>query len=390
MSTTSAAGTMEENKVFPVKKGERFLALDVLRGLTIALMVLVNTPGSWSTIYAPFKHAAWHGFTITDLVFPSFLFVVGNAMSFSMRKFDAQPDSVFLKKVIRRTFKIFFIGLFLSAFPFVYRSGGELVFKDLTDMRIMGVLQRIALCYFFASLIVKYLKLKGSIILSAVILMVYWGIMYYFGDAADPYSMEGNAALKFDLLVFPAENLWRGFGFPFDPEGLLSTLPAIVNVIAGYVAGIFIQRSGNNFTTVWKLALVGLAFVIAGEIWNVFFPINKPLWTSSYVVLTIGWSLVLIGALIWIIEVVRLRSWTYFFEVFGKNPLFIFVMSGIFVMLMNVIWINGGSMKGWIYDNFFLSWLEPYNASLLFAVTYMLLMWLMGYWMDKKRIYIKV
>lgn len=390
MSTTSAAGTMEENKVFPVKKGERFLALDVLRGLTIALMVLVNTPGSWSTIYAPFKHAAWHGFTITDLVFPSFLFVVGNAMSFSMRKFDAQPDSVFLKKVIRRTFKIFFIGLFLSAFPFVYRSGGELVFKDLTDMRIMGVLQRIALCYFFASLIVKYLKLKGSIILSAVILMVYWGIMYYFGDAADPYSMEGNAALKFDLLVFPAENLWRGFGFPFDPEGLLSTLPAIVNVIAGYVAGIFIQRSGNNFTTVWKLALVGLAFVIAGEIWNVFFPINKPLWTSSYVVLTIGWSLVLIGVLIWIIEVVRLRSWTYFFEVFGKNPLFIFVMSGIFVMLMNVIWINGGSMKGWIYDNFFLSWLEPYNASLLFAVTYMLLMWLMGYWMDKKRIYIKV
>ncbi|MDX1603620.1 MAG: DUF5009 domain-containing protein [Salinimicrobium sediminis] len=390
MSTTSAAGTMEENKVFPVKKGERFLALDVLRGLTIALMVLVNTPGSWSTIYAPFKHAAWHGFTITDLVFPSFLFVVGNAMSFSMRKFDAQPDSVFLKKVIRRTFKIFFIGLFLSAFPFVYRSGGELVFKDLTDMRIMGVLQRIALCYFFASLIVKYLKLKGSIILSAVILMVYWGIMYYFGDAADPYSMEGNAALKFDLLVFPAENLWRGFGFPFDPEGLLSTLPAIVNVIAGYVAGIFIQRSGNNFTTVWKLALVGLAFVVAGEIWNVVFPINKPLWTSSYVVLTIGWSLVLIGALIWIIEVVRLRSWTYFFEVFGKNPLFIFVMSGIFVMLMNVIWINGGSMKGWIYDNFFLSWLEPYNASLLFAVTYMLLMWLMGYWMDKKRIYIKV
>lgn len=390
MSTTSAAGTMEENKVFPVKKGERFLALDVLRGLTIALMVLVNTPGSWSTIYAPFKHAAWHGFTITDLVFPSFLFVVGNAMSFSMRKFDAQPDSVFLKKVIRRTFKIFFIGLFLSAFPFVYRSGGELVFKDLTDMRIMGVLQRIALCYFFASLIVKNLKLKGSIILSAVILMVYWGIMYYFGDAADPYSMEGNAALKFDLLVFPAENLWRGFGFPFDPEGLLSTLPAIVNVIAGYVAGIFIQRSGNNFTTVWKLALVGLAFVIAGEIWNVFFPINKPLWTSSYVVLTIGWSLVLIGALIWIIEVVRLRSWTYFFEVFGKNPLFIFVMSGIFVMLMNVIWINGGSMKGWIYDNFFLSWLEPYNASLLFAVIYMLLMWLMGYWMDKKRIYIKV
>lgn len=390
MSSLTATGVEAETKVFAPRKGERFLALDVLRGLTVALMILVNTPGSWSTIYAPFKHAAWHGFTITDLVFPSFLFVVGNAMSFSMRKFDAQPDAVFLKKVFRRTFKIFLIGLLLSAFPFVYRSGGDLVFKDLTEMRIMGVLQRIALCYLFASLIVKYFKLKGSIIISVIILLLYWGIMYYFGAAGDPYSREGNAALKFDLLIFPPENLWRGFGFPFDPEGLLSTLPAIVNVIAGYVAGIFIQKSGNNLTTVWKLVLAGLAFVVVGEVWNLFFPINKPIWTSSYVMLTIGWSLVLIGALIWIIEVVKLKAWTYFFEVFGKNPLFIFVMSGVFVMLMSVIWIDGGSMKGWVYDNFFLSWLGPYNASLLFAVIYMLLMWLMGYWMDKKRIYIKV
>jgi predicted acyltransferase len=390
MESLTVTKSGKENTVFKPRRGQRFLALDVLRGLTVALMVLVNTPGSWSTIYAPFKHAAWHGFTITDLVFPSFLFVVGNAMSFSMRKFDSQPDAVFLKKVFRRTFKIFAIGLFLSAFPFVYRSGGELVLKDLSEMRIMGVLQRIALCYLFGSLIVKYFKLKGSVIISAGILLMYWYILYYFGDAANPYSKEGNAALKFDLLIFSPENLWGGFGFPFDPEGLLSTLPAIVNVIAGYVAGIFIQKSGNSITTVWKLIAAGVGFVIVGELWHLVFPINKPLWTSSYVVLTVGWSLVLIGFLIWIIEIVKLKSWTYFFEVFGKNPLFIFVMSGIFVMLMSVIWINGGSMKGWVYSNFFLSWLGPYNASLLFAVSYMLLMWLMGYWMDKKRIYIKV
>lgn len=371
-------------------RSKRYLALDVLRGLTIALMVMVNTPGSWSTIYAPFRHASWHGFTITDLVFPSFLFVVGNAMSFSMRKFDAQPNSVFFRKVLKRTFLIFFIGLFLSAFPFVYRSGGELVLKDLMDMRIMGVLQRIALCYFFASTIVKYFKLKGSVIFSILILLLYWGIMYYFGDAGDPYSKEGNAALKFDLLVFPSENLWHGFGFPFDPEGLLSTLPAIVNVIAGYVAGIFIQKSGNNFSTVWKLVVAGLAFVMVAEVWDLVFPINKPIWTSSYVLLSIGWSLVLIGALIWIIEVVRLKKWTYFFEVFGKNPLFIFVMSGVFVMLMNIIWIQETPMKSWIYKNWYLSWLTDYNASLAFAVTYMLLMWLIGYWMDKRKIYIKV
>lgn len=390
MCNTLAIKKDGDTKVVAPKISGRFLALDVLRGLTIALMVLVNTPGSWSTIYAPFRHAAWHGFTITDLVFPSFLFVVGNAMSFSMRKFDAQPDPIFLKKVLKRTFLIFFIGLLLSAFPFVYRSNGEIVLKDLTNMRIMGVLQRIALCYFFASLMVRYLKLKGSIIISLLILLFYWAVMYYFGDPVDPYSKEGNAALKFDLLIFSPANLWHGFGFPFDPEGLLSTLPAVVNVIGGYFAGIFIQRSGNNFSTVWKLILSGLAFVLIAEVWDLVFPVNKPLWTSSYVVLTTGWSLVLLGALVWIIEVVRIKSWTYFFEVFGKNPLFIFVMSGVFVMLMNVIWIEGTSMKTWLYDNFYLSWLAPYNASLLFAVTYVLLMWLMGYWMDKNRIYIKV
>lgn len=369
---------------------QRYLALDVLRGLTIALMILVNTPGSWSTIYAPFKHAAWHGFTITDLVFPTFLFVVGNAMSFSMRKFREKGDAVFLKKVFKRTILIFLIGLFLSAFPFFYRSGGELVLKDFTSMRIMGVLQRIALCYFFASLIVKYFRFKGSIIAGLVILFGYWGIMYWFGDPSAPYSLEGNAALKFDLLFISPENLYKGFGIPFDPEGLLSTLPAIVNVIAGYVAGVFIQRLGNNLTTVWKLIVAGIIFVVLGQAWDLVFPINKPIWTSSYVLLTIGWDLILIGALIWIIEVASIKKWTYFFEVFGKNPLFIFVMSGVFVMLMNIILIGDSTMKGWIYQNFYLSWLTDYNASLLFAITYVLLLWLMGYWMDKKKIYIKV
>lgn len=390
MSEVYTPGTAKENSFLAPAVKQRFLALDVLRGLTIALMVLVNTPGNWGSIYAPFKHAVWHGFTITDLVFPTFLFVVGNAMSFSMRKFRDQGDGVFLKKVFKRTALIFIIGLFLSAFPFFYRSGGELAFKDLTAMRIMGVLQRIALCYLLASLIVRYLKLKGSLVVGALILLVYWAIMAYWGDPSDPYSLKGNAALKFDLLLFPSENLWKGFGFPFDPEGLLSTTPAVVNVIAGYVAGIFIQRSGNTSKTVWKLIVTGIAFVLVAQAWNLVFPINKPIWTSSYVLLTIGWDLVLIGSLIWIIEIVSLKKWTYFLEVFGKNPLFIFVMSGVFVMLMNIILIGETSMKGWLYNNLYLSWLTDYNASLLFAITYMLLMWLMGYWMDKKKIYIKV
>src|SRR5690606_10497894 len=222
------------------------------------------------------------------------------------------------------------------------------------------------------------------------LLLGYWAVMYYFGDPADPYSPQGNAALKFDLLVFHPDNLWTGFGFPFDPEGLLSTIPAIVNVIAGYVAGIFIQKSGNNFTTVWKLAVAALVFIAVAEVWDSVFPVNKGLWTSSYVLLTTGWSLMIISALILLIEVFSVKKWTYFFEVFGKNPLFIFVMSGVFAKLMGIIWIEGGSMKPWLHRNFFLSWLDDYNASLLFAVVFMLLMWLMGYWMDKRKIYVKV
>ncbi|MFD0977276.1 acyltransferase family protein [Salinimicrobium gaetbulicola] len=390
MSHFYSSKDFKETKIFEVKKEQRYLAFDVLRGLTIALMILVNTPGSWSTIYAPFKHAAWHGFTITDLVFPTFLFVVGNAMSFSLRKFKEQSNKAFFEKVLKRTFLIFFIGLFLSAFPFVYRSGGYLFLKDLSEMRIMGVLQRIALCYFFASLIIRYFKMLNSILIGVFLLLIYWGIMFYFGDAAAPYSAQGNAALKFDLLIFSPENLWHGFGFPFDPEGLLSTLPAIVNVIAGYATGVFLQRSGNNMETIFKLMSIGFFFVLISEIWDVYFPVNKPIWTSSYVILTVGWDLILIGGLVWLIEIMTVKKWTYFFEVFGKNPLFIFVMSGVFVMLMNVIYIGGTPMKSWLYENYFLSWLTSYNASLLFAFCYMLLMWLMGYWMDKNRIYIKV
>ena len=381
---------MSPKSAVTIPKSQRYFALDILRGMTIALMILVNTPGSWSHIYAPFRHAAWHGFTPTDLVFPAFLFVVGNAMSFSLKKYEVRSEQDFLKKVLKRSLLIFVIGLFLNAFPFVYRSGGELVLKDLSNMRIMGVLQRIALCYLFASLIIHYFKLKKSLIIGGIILLAYWAIMWFFGDAPDPYALKTNAALKFDKLIFPDENLWRGFGVPFDPEGLLSTLPAIVNVIFGYAAGVFIQKSGNNLKTVWKLAMVAVVFIGIALLWDIYFPINKGIWTSSFVFYSTGWTLLLLSALIGIIEVAGFKKWTYFFEAFGKNPLFIFVMSGLVVMLMNVIYINGRALKPLLYENFYLSWLNDYNASLLFAISYMVLMWLLGFWLDKRKIYIKV
>jgi predicted acyltransferase len=214
--------------------------------------------------------------------------------------------------------------------------------------------------------------------------------MYIFGNQPDPYALTGNAALKFDLMLFRPENLYRGFGMAFDPEGLLSTFPAVVNVVAGYMAGIFIQKSGNTYSTVWKLVLAGIIAIILAQIWDPFFPINKAIWTSSYVLLSIGWALIIIALLILIIELWKLKGWTYFFKVFGKNPLFIYVLSGLVVGIMGIILVNSEGLQTWIYKNGFLSWLTDYNASLVFAICYVLLMWIVGYIMDKRKIYIKV
>ncbi len=370
---------------------QRYLALDILRGLTIALMIVVNTPGSWESIYAPFEHSAWHGFTITDLVFPTFLFVIGNAMSFSLKKYEAKGESAFLKKLFKRTLIIFLIGLFLNGFPFIYQDAqASWHFINFADIRILGVLQRIALCYMIAGLLIRYLEMKPLLIIGALLLLIYWGVMYYFGDPQDPFSLKGNAELKLDLLVFDPENLYHGYGIPFDPEGLLSTIPAVVNVIGGYVAGIFIQKSGNNITTVGKLSIVGLVLLGVALVWDITFPINKPIWTSSYVLYTIGWDLLILGVLIYVAEVLNFKKGAYFFEVFGRNPLFIYILSGVIISIIALIPIHGESLKAVIYENVFLSWLSPLNASLLFAFCYMGILWLIAFWMDKRSIYIKV
>ncbi|ADY51581.1 hypothetical protein Pedsa_1010 [Pseudopedobacter saltans DSM 12145] len=364
----------------------RYLSLDVLRGATVAFMIIVNTPGSWSYVYAPLKHAPWHGFTVTDLVFPTFLFVVGNAMSFGMGKLKEQGNSAFLKKVFSRTLKIFLIGLFLNMFPFVKWVDDVLVMKDFTEIRIWGVLQRIAVCYCIASLLVYYFRSKTILLISAAMLLGYWGVMSWFGD----YTLEGNAATKLDNFLMNAKNLYKGYGIPFDPEGVLSTIPAVVNVILGYFAGLFIQKKGNNKSTAFNLIGTGVILLLAASAWNLVFPINKPIWTSSYVLYTVGWDLILLAALILIIEVWHIKKWTYFFEVFGKNPLFIYALSGIFVKLMHTIYIGGENIHKLIFDGFFMNLLNPLNASLGFAISYMLFLWLIGLYMDKKKIYVKV
>ncbi|MBT1703868.1 acyltransferase family protein [Chryseosolibacter indicus] len=374
-----------------VEQQARYLALDVFRGMTICFMIIVNSPGSWDIAYAPLLHASWHGFTPTDLVFPSFLFAVGNAMAFSLHKFDGKPEGLFWRKVLKRTVVIFLLGFLMYWFPF-FRTAtdGGLELRPLAETRIPGVLQRIALCYLFASIVLHYGSKKFAVLFSIGALVLYWVIAYFLGDATDPYSLAGNAGLKLDLFLFGEKHLYHGEGIAFDPEGLISTLPAIVNVIAGYLAGDFIKRYGNSYETIAKLMIAGAVLITVALGWDMTFPINKKLWTSSFVLLTVGLDLVLLSVLIFIVELSAKRNWTYFFEVFGRNPLFIYLLSEVLLITLYLIPLGNKSLQEWLYADFFGSFASPINASFLFAIFFMLINWLAGYLLDKKRIYIKV
>jgi predicted acyltransferase len=369
---------------------QRNLALDVFRGITVCFMIIVNSPGTWDIAYAPLLHAPWHGFTPTDLVFPSFLFAVGNAMAFSMHKYESQGESVFWRKTVKRTLIIFVLGFLLSWFPFFRQVEGIWEFKPFSETRILGVLQRIALCYFFASIIIHYGSKKAALWFSAFALLGYWIISYAFGEANDPYSLVGNAGLKLDLFLFGENHLYHGEGIAFDPEGLLSTLPSIVNVIGGYLAGDYIRRRGNSYEVVAKLCLVASLLILVALTWHMAFPINKKLWTSSFVLLTVGIDLLLLPALIYVIEIQRQRKGTQFFLVFGRNPLFIYVLADFLITMMYMIPVGDNSLQQAFFRDVLLKIASPINASLLFALIFMLICWSIGYILDKKKIYIRV
>jgi predicted acyltransferase len=368
-------------------ENQRFLALDVFRGMTVCFMIIVNNPGSWGHIYAPLGHAPWHGLTPTDLVFPSFLFAVGNAMAFVMHKYEGQ-EGAFWKKTLKRTVIIFLIGYLLSWFPFYNFHSGE--FRPIDTTRIPGVLQRIALCYFFASIIIHYCSRKTTFIVSALLLVGYWIILYVFGKSGDPYSLAGYAGNALDFSLMGEKHLYHGEGVPFDPEGILSTIPAIVNVTLGYLAGDFIRRNGNNYETIAKLMLSGALAIFIALTWHMAFPINKKIWTSSFVLVTVGIDLLLIAGLIYIIELLKSTRWTNFFVVFGRNPLFIYILAAIFVDIFGLIPVGDKNLAGWLYNDVFGSFMSEVNASLAFALFFMMVNWSIGYILDKKKIYIKV
>jgi len=369
----------------------RYQSLDVLRGLTLALMVIVNTPGDGSTSFGPLRHADWHGLTLTDLVFPSFLFVVGNAMSFSLAKFKLKGGKMYFGKVFKRTALIFIIGLLLTAFPFFRINDTGMVPYDFTSIRILGVLQRIALCYGLAACLIYVLKPNKVILISGLLLLLYWLVMFTLGSAGmDPYSLEGNAIRRLDLWLFSTDNLYKMDGVAFDPEGLLSTFSAMVNVLLGYWIGLLVQKRGGNIQTVYLLALLAGIFLVTGYLWDFWFPINKKIWTSSFVLVTVGYSTAALAVLMFLLEVRSIKGWAYFFEVFGKNPLILYVLSGVLVRTLGMIRIEGQSVRGISYKTLFEPIFPEGWASFLFSVSFMLIIWLIGWWMDRNRLYIKV
>jgi len=381
---------------------QRYYSLDVFRGATVALMILVNNPGSWSSIYTPIEHATWHGCTPTDLVFPFFLFAVGNALAFVMPRFFEKGTGYFLKKVFKRAFLIFAIGLFLNWSPFVRWDESHLVFKSWNTIRIFGVLQRISLCYLFASLIVYFFKSRTVIFISAAILLSYWLLCYFFGSSADPYSLAGYFGTHVDKALLGEGHMYAGEGLAFDPEGIASTLPAIVNVIAGFFTGKYIREKGKSYEMLSTLFIAGAVLIFLAFCWDMTFPINKKIWTSSYVLYTSGLALFVLGLLIYIIEFRQIQGkWSRFFDVFGKNPLFIFFISAFLPRIFALLrWVDHTDKDGKpVYTSalnwFYLHICRPVsdnlkNGSLLYAICMVGFYWLIVYLLDKRKIYIRV
>ncbi|MFZ2897755.1 MAG: hypothetical protein WA004_03980, partial [Saprospiraceae bacterium] len=343
--------------------------------------------GDWGLTFAPLLHAGWHGFTPTDLVFPSFLFAVGAAFAFVRDRWAGKAFGEVFSRILRRTLLIFVLGYLMYWFPFMkWNEAGELTGFPFSETRILGVLQRIALCYFSGAVLVYYLSRRQLYFTAAGLLLVYWALLYFFGD----YTLEGNFARTADLWLFGPGHLYHGEGIAFDPEGLLSTLPAIVNVLAGYLTAHYLIREGLGYERLAKLLLAGVLCLAAAYVWDWVFPINKKLWTSSYVLLTVGLDLLLLALILYTTDFLE-KKWNYrFFDVFGKNPLFIYLLSEYLLVTLYFIRIGDGqSLFSFIYQNGF-AWIGPYWASLAFALSYMLLCWCFGWWLDRRGIYIRV
>ncbi len=370
------------------KKSSRILSLDVVRGITIAGMILVNNPGTWSAIYPPLKHAKWHGCTPTDLIFPFFLFIVGIAITISLTKRKERGDDQkkLMVQIVRRGLMLFGLGLFLNLFPDF----------NFSDVRIPGVLQRIGIVYIVASILFLRLSIKSLAITGGAILVFYWLAMTLIPVPGVGYA---NLEPTTNLSAYIDSALLSGHMWShtkvWDPEGVFSTVPAVVTAILGILAGWWVRKDNDPKTkAVWMFVAANF-LLLGGYLWDGVFPMNKALWTSSYVLFAGGLALTFFTMCYWIIDVQGYKKWAKPFEVYGMNAITVFFASGIIGRLMYIIKMTDSSgaevtLKTWIFNTFYLSWLEPVNASLLYAIVYIGI-WLGLMWiLYAKKIFIKV
>jgi predicted acyltransferase len=374
---------------------ERLYSLDVFRGITVAAMILVNNPGSWSSVHSPLLHAPWNGCTPTDLIFPFFLFIVGVSIHFAYK--DKSPgglsQKVFLK-VLKRSAIIFSLGLFLAWFTLPI--GNMFTAERFASLRIPGVLPRIAVVFFFCSLIYLKTNWLAQIRIASLLLVAYYLLMTLVPvpDFGPPNLEPGtNLAAWSDRLLLEG-HLWSQ-SKTWDPEGVLSTLPAIATGLLGMLVGkLFTELKEPREKTVW-LFFIGSVLIVGGLAWGLVFPINKALWTSSYVLYTAGIAMQFLGGLYWLIDVQGIKKWSTPFIYYGVNAIFVFVASGLLAKILTRIKLNGAdgneiSLWSAIYENAFASWLSPKNASLFFAISLILLFLVLLRWMYKRKIILKV
>jgi len=375
-----------------VESKARLRSLDVMRGATIAGMLLVNNAGDWGHTFAPLLHAEWNGWTPTDLVFPFFLFVLGVAipLAFASRLERSGGDlGPLYRQIARRTAIIFALGLFLTWFPFMG--------IDWSRVRIPGVLQRIAVVYFFASLAYLHLNTRGRAWLAGGLLLGYWLAMTLVpvpGFGAGDLSPEGNLAGLVDRLILGA-HVWRYAPGPADPEGILSTLPAIATALAGIFTGEWLRTKKSQSEKLIGLFVAGSVAAVAGSVFGWFFPINKNLWTSSYVVLTAGLALLTLAVTFYFVDLRGKDGWAKPFLIFGTNSIVAYVLSGLMAKtLLKIRWTSAEgssiSLNSWLYQHYFASWIPEYFASLAWASVHVLVILGVTWLLYRKKIFIKI
>jgi predicted acyltransferase len=368
----------------------RLHSLDVFRGITIAAMLLVNNPGTWEAVYPPLRHAVWHGVTPTDLIFPFFLFIVGVSMVFSFGKLLSEGVSraTLFGKTVKRAAILFGLGLVLQSYPWFGFDYGQL--------RIPGVLQRIALAFLVAAAIVLVTTPRTRAAAVGVLLLGYWAVMSWVpvpGIGAGVLQPGQDVGAWLDRALFGTNHLWAE-ARTWDPEGLLGTFPSAATVLLGVFAGEWLRSNRPQQTVVARLAIAGVVGLALGLLWNLAFPINKALWTSSFVLFTAGAGAFCLAACYWIVDVKGLRRWALPFTVFGVNAIAAYFLSSLMSYELLLTRFGRGvadpTARGWIYENAYLPWLSPLNASLAFALTFVLVWLGVMTIFYRRRIFIKV